>query len=261
MNKLSTQRRMQIVAALVEGAGVNSVSRMTGVSNNTVLKLLADLGQACADYQDRVLRNLSCKRIQCDEIWIFCYAKAKNLPEELKGRFGFGDVWTWTAIRADTKLIPCWLVGERNATYAIKFIADLASRLAHRVQLTTDGHRPYLTAVEAAFGADIDYSTLIKLYSNPPTGNETRYSPGVCCGTQKMRIKGNPDAAHVSISYAERHNLQMRMSMRRFTRLTNAHSKNDSEPYSCYCYVHDVLQLLPHSSDASRNSGYGGRGK
>jgi IS1 family transposase len=254
MNKLSTQRRAQIVAALVEGVGINSVALMTSVSNNTVLKLLADLGKACKDYQDRTLRNLSCKKLQVDEIWSVCFAKDKNLPEELKGQFGFGSVWTWTAIDADTKLIPCWLVGERSATYAEKFISDLAGRLVHRVQLTSDGHRPYLEAVEKAFGSEIDYSMLIKLYSNPPTGNQTRYSPGVCCGIHKMKIKGNPAAAHVSTSYAERFNLQIRMSMRRFTRLTNAHSKkidNHIHAFAMFtmfynfCRIHSTLRVTP----------------
>ena len=185
MNKLNTAKRAQIVAALVEGNSINATVRMTGASKHTVLKLLKDLGSACKQYQDRVLRDLPCKKIQCDEIWSFCYAKEKNVPEEMKGQFGFGDVWTWTALCADTKLVPCWLVGGRSAEYASKFISDLASRLAHRVQLTTDGHRPYLEAVWNAFGNDIDYAMLEKIYGNPPTGAQTRYSPGVCCGAKK----------------------------------------------------------------------------
>ena len=254
MNKLSTERRAQIVRALVEGASINSVCRMTGVSNNTVLKLLADLGKACAAYQDRTLRNLTCKKIQCDEIWSFCYAKEKNVPEEMKGKLGFGDVWTWTAIDADTKLIASYLVGDRTAIYARKFIDDLASRLANRVQLTTDGHRPYLTAVEQSFGNDVDYAMLDKIYNAPPTDRTTRYSPADCCGTRKTTIKGNPDMAHVSTSFVERQNLTMQMSMRRFTRLTNAFSKkveNHMHSVAMYmmfynfCRIHKSLRVTP----------------
>jgi IS1 family transposase len=254
MNKLSTERRAQIVSALVEGASINSVCRMTGVSNNTVLKLLADLGKACAAYQDRTLRNLTCKKIQCDEIWSFCYAKEKNVAEEMKGKLGFGDVWTWTAIDADTKLIASYLVGDRTSIYARKFFDDLASRLANRVQLTTDGHRPYLTAVENSFGNDVDYAMLDKIYNAPPTDRTTRYSPADCCGTRKTTIKGNPDMAHVSTSFVERQNLTMRMSMRRFTRLTNAFSKkieNHMHSVAMYmmfynfCRIHKTLRTTP----------------
>ena len=255
MNKLDGKRRAQVVAALVEGASVNSVVRMTGVSKPTILKLLADLGSACAKYQDEKLRGLPCKRIQCDEIWSFCFAKDKNLPEELRGQFGFGSVWTWTALCADTKLMISWLVGERSAVYAEKFMSDVAARLAHRVQLTTDGHKPYLQAVEGAFGSEIDYAMLEKLYAAPPQeGATTRYSPAQCCGTKTHRIAGNPDSKHISTSYAERMNLEIRMGMRRFTRLTNAHSKkiqNHIHAVSLYfmyynfARIHSTLRVTP----------------
>jgi len=200
MNKLSTQERAQVVAAMVEGASINSTVRMTGISKPTILKLLKDLGTACKKYQEDKLRNLPSKRVQCDEIWSFCFGKDKNISAHLKGKFGFGSVWTWTALCADTKLMVSWLVGNRDGDTACTFIDDLAGRLAHRVQISTDGHKPYLEAIEGAFGADIDYGVIVKLYSNAPTGNETRYSPGECCGIKITRISGNPDLKHCSTS-------------------------------------------------------------
>ncbi len=253
MNKLSQQKQTQVIAALVEGNSIRATVRMTGVAKNTIVKLLANLGMACAEYQDKVFKNLPCKRIQCDEIWSFCYAKEKNVPEDKKGVFGYGDVWTFTAICADTKLVPAWHIGRRDIENATLFMEDLAYKLANRVQLTTDGHKMYLEAVESAFGGDIDFSQLIKLYEQSPDG-EKRYSPARCTGTRKIKINGSPDKEKVSTSYVERQNLTMRMSMRRFTRLTNGFSKKVENlfyavslhfMYYNFCRIHQTLRVTP----------------
>ncbi|HEY6768117.1 MAG TPA: IS1 family transposase [Candidatus Sulfotelmatobacter sp.] len=253
MNQLGTTKRSQIIAALVEGNSINATCRMLGVGKHTVLRLLEDAGCACAAYHDVMVRGLQVKRVQCDEIWAFVYGKDKNMTME-QVQAGLGSVWTWTAIDADTKLIISYTLGDRGAGTAFAFMKDVASRIDNRIQLTTDGHRVYAEAVENAFGSDIDYAMLVKIYGASGENPESRYSPATCIGCRTGVLAGKPDPKHISTSFVERSNLSMRMGMRRFTRLTNGHSKkveNHGHQVALYffhynfCRVHSTLRVTP----------------
>jgi IS1 family transposase len=253
MNKLPTTKRAQALQMMAEGVSLRATTRLTGISRTTLLKLLEDAGQAFSEYQDRALVNLPCKRIQVDEAWAFCYAKQKNVAKAKAAPEGAGDIWTWVGIDADTKLVASWYVGGRDSQAAMTFMDDLAPRLASRVQLTSDGHKPYLEAIEGAFGGDIDYAQLVKIYGPAPEG-QRRYSPAVCTGAIKTRIEGCPDPKHISTSFVERQNLNIRMGNRRMTRLTNAFSKkaeNHAHMMAIYFMhynfvrIHQTLKVTP----------------
>ena len=256
MNQLNTAKRSQITAALIEGNSINATCRMLGVGKHTVLRLLEDAGCACAAFHDANVRGLRVGRAQCDEIWSFVYAKEKNVTLEQRTR-RVADCWTWTAIDADSKLIISYMLGDRGASTAQAFMQDVASRISNRIQLTTDGHRVYAEAVEDAFGSEIDYAMLVKIYGSSNDNPESRYSPATCIGCRTGVLSGTPDPKYISTSYVERQNLSMRMGMRRFTRLTNGFSKKFENHGAPSCALLHALQFLPRAFIVARDPGYG----
>jgi len=254
MNRLTSDKRAQVIGCLIEGCSIRSTVRMTGVAMKTVMRVLVEVGQVCADYQDKMFRNLSCRSLQLDEMWGWIYCKEKHRTEQIaKEHPDAGDVWLWVAVDADTKLVPCWALGSRDFSTAKEFVADLASRLKNRVQITSDGHRPYVEAIESAFGQDVDYSILQKIYGSP-LENETRYSPAQCIGIDVRHVTGRPDPKDISTSFIERQNWTVRGKMRRYTRLSNGfsrklrnHAAATSLNYFAYNFIqiHRTLRMSP----------------
>ena len=246
MNKLTHSQRTQVVNCLIEGSSIRATVRMTGVAKKTVMRVLVEVGAVCEDFQDRTLRNLTCRRVQLDELWGFNYCKEKNVTNEIASKVpGAADVWLWVAIDAETKLVPCWRLGDRNAGTALEFVHDLADRLSNRVQLTSDGHRAYLTAVESAFGSDVDYAMLVKLYGNDAE-KEVRYSPAQCIGCLSTVISGKPAPEHISTSFVERQNWSVRTAMRRYTRLSNGFSRkieNHAAAVALYYFAYNFIKI------------------